>query len=160
MAREDAVERISIVVRAPASIMAIARAMRDGSAPNEACAILFGHILQGNGIELDGEATTKIYDVISVRETPSIQPSPYAFTIDPLAMYRLIEDEANLDMIGYLHTHPGRQFVSATDETYMRNASRLVDACWLIAGKSGKGLEIGAYVVAGDRIIDVPIEYT
>ncbi|MBN2152285.1 MAG: Mov34/MPN/PAD-1 family protein [Candidatus Lokiarchaeota archaeon] len=143
-----------IFVLLPRDLVDEVGSIREEARPNEACALLFGTML-----EREGEV---VYDVASMRQVENVLQSPVAFEVDPVVQYQLMqqEEKQGRELVGILHTHPGNQFVSATDVRYMKSAARLARYCWLIAGDGVDGkLEIGAYVVSNGTIRDVPIEY-
>ncbi len=144
----------SIVVSFPNDLVEEVGSIREESRPNEACALLFGTM---NDIKEGLE-----YDVSTMRQVENILRSPVAFEVDPAVQYQIMlqEEKQGRDLIGILHTHPGNQFVSATDVRYMKSAARMARYCWLIAGDGVKGgLDIGAYVVVNGTIRDIPIVY-
>jgi proteasome lid subunit RPN8/RPN11 len=138
----------------PSDLVDEVGSIREESRPNEACALLFGSMR-----ETDGEL---VYDIGSMRQVENVLRSPVAFEVDPVVQYQIMmqEEKRGRELVGILHTHPGNQFVSATDVRYMKNASRMTRFCWLIAGDGIDGrLEIGAYVVVNGTIRDIPIMY-
>ncbi len=143
-----------IVVSFPNDLVKEVGSIREESRPNEACALLFGKMNEiQEGLE---------YDVSSMRQVENILRSPAAFEVNPVVQYQIMlqEEKQGRELIGILHTHPGNQFVSATDVHYMKNAARMTRYCWLIAGDGVKGrLEIGAYVVMNGTIRDIPLVY-
>jgi len=142
------------LVRFPNRFVDEVVSMRHGNLPNEACALLFGKVQRDKACER--------IEIVTMRELENILHSPVAFEIDPESEYRVIVEEvANGNaMVGILHTHPGSQFVSATDQRFMFNADLISKLIWLIAGDGENGaIEIGAYVIKGGQIIKVPIEY-
>lgn len=142
------------VVRFPDMFVDEASIMRQANIPNEACALLFGKI--------ESDEQGQRIEIVAMRELENIKHSPVAFEIDPEVEYRVIveEDAGGNDLVGILHTHPGAQFVSATDERYMKNAALVANMCWLIAGDGLNGdLEIGAYIIKSGMITRIAIEY-
>ncbi len=143
-----------IFVLIPRNLVDEVGSIREESRPDEACALLFGAMRDAND-EL-------VYEVASMRQVENLLESPVAFEIDPVVQYQVMlqEEAQGRQLVGILHTHPGNQFVSATDVRYMKNASRMARFCWLIAGDGVDGkLEIGAYVVQNGTIRDIPIMY-
>nr|MDO8083747.1 Mov34/MPN/PAD-1 family protein [Candidatus Sigynarchaeum springense] len=144
----------SIVVSFPNDLVEEVGSIREESRPNEACALLFGKMN-----EMDEVLE---YDISTMRQVENVLKSPVAFEVDPVVQYQVMlqEEKQGRELIGILHTHPGNQFVSATDVRYMKSAARMTRYCWLIAGDGVKGgLEIGAYVVVSGTIRDVSILY-
>ncbi|HME52065.1 MAG TPA: Mov34/MPN/PAD-1 family protein [Candidatus Lokiarchaeia archaeon] len=142
------------VVRFPYAFVDDVISMRHKNLPNEACALLFGKI--------ESDDHGQRVEIIAMRELENILHSPVAFEIDPEAEYRVIVEEtaSGHDLVGILHTHPGSQFVSATDRRYMINADIISKLIWLIAGDGEGGeLEIGGYVIEGGKITKIPIDY-
>jgi proteasome lid subunit RPN8/RPN11 len=143
-----------IVVSLPTGLVDDVGSIREESRPNEACALLFGSMHEVKD--------QLVYEVTSMRQVENVLGSPVAFEVDPVVQYQIMsqEETRGRELVGILHTHPGNQFVSATDVRYMKNASRMSSFCWLIAGDGVDGkLEIGAYVVVNGTIRDVPIIY-
>jgi proteasome lid subunit RPN8/RPN11 len=143
-----------IIVSVPCDLVEEVGSIREESRPDEACALLFGTMCATN----DG----LVYEVTSMRQVENLLKSPVAFEVDPVVQYQIMqqEEKQGRELVGILHTHPGNQFVSATDVRFMKNASRMTRFCWLIAGDGVDGkLEIGAYVVQNGTIRDIPIMY-
>jgi len=141
----------------PQALVSIVVAMRRVNHPHEACALLFGHVTRGG--------SGPVIEVKAVREIENLVRSPVAFEIDPVVQYQMMEEEKARDpprsLVGILHTHPGNQFVSGTDVKYMKNAARLSTLLWLIAGDGKRGeLDIGAYIVDGGKVREIPLVYT
>jgi proteasome lid subunit RPN8/RPN11 len=143
-----------IFVSVPGDLVEEVGSIREESRPHEACALLFGTMRDANDV--------LVYEVMSMRQVENVLKSPVAFEVDPVIQYQVMmqEEAQGRELLGILHTHPGNQFVSATDVLYMKNASRMTRFCWLIAGDGIDGrLEIGAYVVNTGTIRDIPIIY-
>ena len=68
-------------------------------------------------------------------------------------------EKAGLELLAVLHTHPGGQFVSGTDRVYIMNASRFTTLVWVIVGINEGIIELGAYMVLGGEIIEIPIDF-
>ena len=126
--------------------------------PEEACALVFGSMII--------DENKQVFEIKEIHFTENILHSPSAFEIDPVDYYSIIkkEEENKNALVGILHTHPSNQFVSASDEKYMKNAAEHFKSaiCWLIAGdgeNAGDGLDIGAYYVKSGTILQIPISY-
>ncbi|NMC06977.1 MAG: M67 family metallopeptidase [Candidatus Lokiarchaeota archaeon] len=143
-----------ISVSMPRDFIEDIHVMREEARPHEACALLFGTMREINGhVE---------YEITRMRQVENVLASPVAFEVDPVIQYQIMmqEGQRGLELVGILHTHPGNQFVSATDVRYMKNASRMTRYCWLIAGDGVDGkLEVGAYIVSNGGIRDIPITF-
>ncbi|MEX2680229.1 MAG: Mov34/MPN/PAD-1 family protein [Candidatus Sigynarchaeota archaeon] len=142
----------SITVCIPRDLVEEIGSIREEARPNEACALLFG--------KMNDTKDWIEYNISTMRQVENILHSPVAFEVDPVVQYQIMlqEEKQGRDLIGILHTHPGNQFVSATDVRYMKSAARMARYCWLIAGDGVNGeLEIGAYVVVNGTIRDIPI---
>jgi proteasome lid subunit RPN8/RPN11 len=98
------------------------RLLRDESKkthPIEACALLFGKLI-------DGEAV-----VTKVVVTPNVLRSSVRFEADPQTVFIVFEqaDREGLEFIGIFHSHPAPARPSAFDLQYMRLWG---DAVWVI----------------------------
>lgn len=98
------------------------RLLRDESKkthPIEACALLFGKLI-------DGEAV-----VTKVVVTPNVLRSSVRFEADPQTVFNVFEqaDREGLEFIGIFHSHPAPARPSAFDLQYMRLWG---EAVWLI----------------------------
>lgn len=98
------------------------RLLRDESKkthPIEACALLFGKLI-------DGEAV-----VTKVVVTPNVLRSSVRFEADPQTVFNVFEqaDREGLEFIGIFHSHPAPASPSAFDLQYMRLWG---EAVWLI----------------------------
>ncbi len=87
--------------------------------PIEACALLFGKLI-------DGEAV-----VTKVVVTPNVLRSSVRFEADPQTVFNVFEqaDREGLEFIGIFHSHPAPARPSAFDLQYMRLWG---EAVWLI----------------------------
>ena len=133
------------------------RAARDARHPEEACGLLFGHVTRS---EEDSDLVSIIPQVFV--ECENVLHSPSAFEIDPVEQYRHVTSHKGLSLVGIVHTHPGAQFLSASDERFMLGISMLSKACWVIAGtgKDGNELDFGAYIVEGSNITRVAVVHS
>ena len=98
------------------------RLLRDESKkthPIEACALLFGKLI-------DGEAV-----VTKVVVTPNVLRSSVRFEANPQTVFNVFEqaDQKGLEFIGIFHSHPAPARPSAFDLQYMRLWG---EAVWLI----------------------------
>ncbi|MFB0501018.1 MAG: Mov34/MPN/PAD-1 family protein [Candidatus Bathyarchaeia archaeon] len=98
------------------------RLLRDESRKNhpvEACALLFGRLI-------DGEAV-----VTRVVVTPNVLKSSIRFEANPQSVFNAFEqaDRDGLQFIGSFHSHPAPASPSAVDIKYMRLWG---EAVWLI----------------------------
>ncbi len=98
------------------------RLLRDESRnthPIEACALLFGRLI-------DGEAV-----VTKVVVTPNVLRSSVRFEADPQTVFNVFEqaEQEGLEFIGIFHSHPAPARPSAFDLQYMRLWG---EAVWLI----------------------------
>jgi len=98
------------------------RLLRDESRkthPIEACALLFGRLI-------DGEAV-----VTKVVVTPNVLRSSVRFEADPQTVFNVFEqsDREGLEFIGIFHSHPVPARPSAFDLQYMRLWG---EAVWVI----------------------------
>ncbi|MHA1683464.1 MAG: Mov34/MPN/PAD-1 family protein [Promethearchaeota archaeon] len=141
------------VVSLPLGSTTRIKGMRESAHPNEAVALMFGRAI-------DYQDRVFIY-ITEMTKIESILPSPSSFEIDPVDQFQAMEDAKSreLNLVGILHTHPGRQFVSASDEVYMRNADRFSRLCWIIAGEVEDMLEIGAYMMVEGEIREIPVDF-
>jgi proteasome lid subunit RPN8/RPN11 len=98
------------------------RLLRDESGkihPIEACALLFGRLINREIV------------VTKVVVTPNVLKSPVRFEVDPQTVFNVFEqaDQEGLEFIGIFHSHPTPAHPSAFDLQYMRLWG---EAVWLI----------------------------
>ncbi|MFX0103586.1 MAG: Mov34/MPN/PAD-1 family protein [Candidatus Hodarchaeota archaeon] len=142
-----------ITIKAPERMLDVIDNLIERNYPNEACALVFGNTRK--------ESEALIVTVKVIREIKNLINSPSAFEIDPVEQFKIMEEERGNGhiLIGILHTHPGSEFVSASDDFYIRNASKISNLCWFIAGKREKCLEVGAYMLVNDQIHSLMIKF-
>ena len=142
-----------ITVLVPVWMLDFTRKIMDDNQPNEACALVFGTTRKDSG-EL-------LIDIRAFREIKNLINSPSAFEIDPVEQFKIMEEEragGNI-LIGILHTHPGSQFVSASDDFHIRNAGKISNLCWFIAGTREGQLEMGGYILVKDKIYSLELKF-
>lgn len=98
------------------------RLLRDESRkthPIEACALLFGRLINGEAV------------VTKFVVTPNVLKSSVRFEADPQTVFNVFEqaDQEGLEFIGIFHSHPAPAHPSAFDLQYMRLWG---EAVWLI----------------------------
>ena len=142
-----------ITIKAPERMLDTIGNLMEKNYPNEACALVFGNTRK--------EREELIVTVKVIREIKNLIHSPSAFEIDPVEQFKIMEEERGNGhiLIGILHTHPGSEFVSASDDFYIRNASKISNLCWFIAGKREKCLEVGAYMFINDQINSIGMQF-
>lgn len=119
--------------------------------PNESAAYLFGNISKR-----EGKIMIHVEIIIPARLQ---QATPSSFEIDPKDQYLKLKEmeKASLELVGIAHSHPGRQFVSATDRHFMKNPGPFTKICWVIVGEYNNAIEIGAYYIVDGEIHQIPI---
>jgi len=112
--------------------------------PLESVALLFGNV----------EHADVIVKRIELVENSS--KSTTRFSVDPVVQYQLLIDaeKRGEDMVGIYHSHPTFAKPSSIDKKNMR----LNPVVWLIASKNSSGWESKAFILDGDKIIEISID--
>lgn len=142
-----------ITIKAPGWVVAFTETLMGEKHPNEVCALVFGRTKK--------EGNALILTINSIKTVQNVINSPSAFEISPVEQFKLMNEErasGNI-LLGILHTHPGSEFVSASDAEHIKNASKISNLCWFIAGKSEGQLEIGVYMFFNGRIHAVDLSF-
>lgn len=110
--------------------------------PNEAVALLFGHI---NGED---------WSVEEIVQTKNSLSSPYAFSISPEDLYQAYAwaESKGVELVGIFHSHVGDPYPSKVDLKYMK----LNPVVWIIAGRGSS--ECRAYILSDGQVLNVEIE--
>ena len=113
--------------------------------PVEACALLFGRIVEEKAV------------VIKIVIVPNILHSATRFQVDPQLVFDSFEcaDDDGLQFIGLFHSHPAPHSPSAMDLRYMRLWG---DAVWLILSSTDDSMAAFQMVKGKVRRIRVNIE--
>ena len=113
------------------------------SHPVEACAILFGRLI-------DDEAM-----VTKVVVAPNLLQSTVRFEIDPQTVFNAFEqaEREGLSFIGLFHSHPAPAHPSAVDLQYMRLWG---EAVWLVLSSVNGG--IAAFQMKNDKVNEVALK--
>ena len=119
------------------------RRENDKTRPNEACALLFGKLM-------DNDA-----DVTRVVITPNTLRSTVRFEIDPQAFFKAFTkaNEKGLEFIGFFHSHPAPANPSAVD---LQSMKLWGDAVWLILSQTDGGM--AAFRMKESRVEELTIK--
>ncbi|MHA1792787.1 MAG: Mov34/MPN/PAD-1 family protein [Promethearchaeota archaeon] len=141
----------SVVFSLPREMLDYIARIKKDNTPNESVAFIFG--------TFDDFQGRVYFNAKKIRELKNVGQSPSYFEIDPFEHYKVLMEEQKNDLrlVAILHTHPGNQFVSPTDEQYMKNLSKFTKTCWLIAGEKEGVLDLGGYIFIEGKIFEVPI---
>jgi len=100
------------------------------------------------------------FEVLDVFEASNVANSSTRFEIDPEELYRAMKDaeERGLDVIGFYHSHLGYGTrPSAVDLEHMKFLSNLV---WLICDIFAGGTRFGAFIMRGDKSVELGLVVT
>lgn len=113
------------------------------SHPIEACALLFGRLIDDEAI------------VMKVVVAPNFLQSTVRFEMDPQMVVNAFEqaEQEGLRFIGLFHSHPAPARPSAVDLQYMRLWS---EAVWLILSSTNGG--IAAFEMKDDKVNEITIK--
>lgn len=113
--------------------------------PIEACAILFGKLLQNKAI------------VEKIEITQNRLRSTTRFEVDPEKVAAAIAEAENngLEFIGLFHSHPAPAVPSSIDQKFMKLWG---DALWLILSSTDGNL--AAYYLVADKVKEATIQIT
>ena len=112
--------------------------------PLESVALLFGNV----------EHADVIVKRIELVENSSKLTT--RFSVDPVVQYQLLIDaeKRGEDMVGIYNSHPTLAKPSSIDKKNMR----LNPVVWLIASKNSSVWESKAFILDGDKIIEISID--
>lgn len=131
-----------MILRLRSQQMHLLRGEARSSHPVEACALLFGRLIDDEAI------------VTKVVVAPNLLQSAVRFEIDPQTVFNAFE-EAELEglcFIGLFHSHPEPARPSAVDLQYMKLWG---EAVWLIL--SSINGNIAAFQMNDDKVISIKI---
>ncbi len=113
------------------------------SHPVEACALLFGRLIDDEAI------------VTKVVVAPNILRSTVRFEIDPQMVFNAFEqaEREGLRFIGLFHSHPAPARPSAVDLQYMRLWG---EAVWLILSSTNG--DIAAFQMNNDKVNEITLK--
>jgi len=132
-----------VILRLRSQQMHLLREEARKSLPVEACALLFGRLIDDEAI------------VTKVVVAPNLLKSKVRFEIDPQTVFNAFE-EAELEglcFVGLFHSHPAPARPSAVDIQYMKLWGKAV---WLILS-SIKG-NLAAFQMNNDEVIEIPLK--
>jgi len=132
-----------VILRLRSQQLHLLREAAQKSHPMEACAILFGRLI-------DDEAM-----VTKVVVAPNLLQSTVRFEIDPQTVFNAFEqaEGEGLSFIGLFHSHPTPARPSAIDLQYMRLWGKAV---WLVL--SSVNGDIAAFQMRNDKVNEVALK--